>query len=186
MSRIALGLLLLAATSLAHAQPPQAIVVLGTTVLPDGQPGPKLQRRLRTALAAHRGDPQATLLLTGGITTGPRAEAEVMADWLARHGVLRQDMVLEPQARNTAENADYSIPLLRALGIHKATLVSDRTHLARAGLHFRGAARAAHADVSFDGLAAPDGLSRSAHLRAQLIEWLKLPRDAYYRWRAHR
>jgi uncharacterized SAM-binding protein YcdF (DUF218 family) len=111
-----------AATPETMAQP-QAIVVLGGI-------SPHALERLRYAahLARQTGLP---LLVTGGAPQGGRPEAERMAE------ILRDDFAtpvrwIENKSRDTAENAAYSAPLLKAAGIRRIALVSHAWHLPRA------------------------------------------------------
>ncbi|MCZ2221891.1 YdcF family protein [Corynebacterium pilbarense] len=76
------------------------IVVLGARIV-DGRPSRMLEFRLRRALEVWRTAP-APLVVSGF------GEAEVMADWLLVRGVPEASIVLEPKARSTNENLEYS------------------------------------------------------------------------------
>jgi uncharacterized SAM-binding protein YcdF (DUF218 family) len=100
----------------------QAIVVLGG--------GRNTLERLRYAahLARQTGLP---LLVTGGAPQGGRPEGDIMAE------TLRDDFAtpvrwIENKSLDTAENAAYSAPLLKAAGIRRIALVSHAWHLPRA------------------------------------------------------
>ena len=101
----------------------QAIVVLG------GGSRHTLERlRYAAHLARQAGLP---LLVTGGAPQGGRPEGEIMAE------ILRDDFAtpvrwIENKSRDTAENAAYSAPLLKAAGIQRIALVSHAWHLPRA------------------------------------------------------
>jgi uncharacterized SAM-binding protein YcdF (DUF218 family) len=67
------------------------------------------------------------------IFTGHRGEAEQMrAAWRGP----AVELVLEPTARRTAENASRTLPLLRERGIGTAVVVCGRTHSLRARFFF--------------------------------------------------
>jgi uncharacterized SAM-binding protein YcdF (DUF218 family) len=67
------------------------------------------------------------------VFTGGRSEAEQMREaW--RGPVV--ELVLEPTARRTAENASRTLPLLRERGIETAVVVCGRTHSVRARFFF--------------------------------------------------
>ena len=126
-------------------------MVLGAALDAQGRPGPMLIRRAETACRLfHQG--RAPLILATGGAPGPRgpvtatrtgaqaaaaSEAEAMAAILRAGGVPEAAILLEPHARNTWENARFSIPLLRAAGASRAILVTDRLHMPRALMHFR-------------------------------------------------
>ena len=115
----------------------QVIVVLGTTVRADGGAGPRLIRRVERAVAEFRAADDPILVLTGGAPGGGPIEAQVMRDQALAAGVPPERTLLEPEARNTLENALFTACLLptdqRALRI---TLVTDWLHLPRARLTF--------------------------------------------------
>lgn len=71
------------------------------------------------------------LLVTGGAPFGGRAEAESMREALERDFGVKVRWV-ESAARDTAENARLSAPLLKAAGVTRIALVSHGWHLPRA------------------------------------------------------
>jgi uncharacterized SAM-binding protein YcdF (DUF218 family) len=75
------------------------------------------------------------LLLTGGfLGWNPRqsSPAQDMADLLQSLGVPEQAMWLEPDSRNTYENAVHSAKILKEQGIQKILLVTSAWHMYRA------------------------------------------------------
>ena len=118
------------------------LVLLGAPVTADGVPGPALARRLGCALELLRHDPEARLLATGGVpprALSAEAEAVVVARVLKARGIPAARVLLEPNARNTWENAARSARLLRAgqQTFDPVLLVTDPWHLPRALLAFR-------------------------------------------------
>lgn len=71
------------------------------------------------------------VLVTGGAPFGGRAEAESMREALERDFGIKVRWV-ESAARDTAENARLSAPLLKAAGVTRIALVSHGWHLPRA------------------------------------------------------
>lgn len=127
----------ISASALAEAQ---AIVVLGGGSY-RGAPeygGDTVNRhsleRLRygARLARRTGLP---LLVTGGAPFGGRPEAEAMQEALQVDFGLSARWV-EPASRDTAENAAFSAPLLKAAGIARIALVTHAWHMPRARLLF--------------------------------------------------
>jgi uncharacterized SAM-binding protein YcdF (DUF218 family) len=77
------------------------------------------------------------LLVSGGRSQHYRvAEAVVYGGVLRRLGVDAADLLLEPNSMNTWQNAQFSQPLLKALGAQHILLVTSGTHLPRASLYF--------------------------------------------------
>ena len=86
------------------------------------------------------------MLFTGWSSTGGPSEAEQMKlAWTGPH----VELVAEPTARTTAENASRSLALLLEHGIGAAIVVCTPLHLARARLFFGRLYRANGLDVSF-------------------------------------
>lgn len=146
-----------------------ALVVLGAAVRPDGTPSAVLIRRVERAVALMRAGTGDLLVPTGGVIAGRPAEAEVMAALAARMGVPADRILIESKARNTRENASFSLALLadaeaaRRPGtvagmIGQVVVVSDAWHLPRAVMLFR---RAAPPAVTVRGCAVP---VRAGHL----------------------
>jgi uncharacterized SAM-binding protein YcdF (DUF218 family) len=123
-----------------HAQPAQAIVILGSRVLANGQPGPALARRTQHAVALYQQGLAPLVVCTGGLGGNRPTEAEAACGLAAALGVPRGALLLEDQARSTEENALYTAVLGRAHGFDTVIIVTDGYHQYRAGLLFRQAA----------------------------------------------
>lgn len=109
------------------------IIVLGGTIR-DGRPCLSLQLRLDEAWHRWQEASGRTLVLTGGaVPDDTLTEADYMAHDLVARGVPADHLLLEPQARNTAQNIRYSMELLEQSGMSGTlcVLTSDY-HLYRA------------------------------------------------------
>jgi uncharacterized SAM-binding protein YcdF (DUF218 family) len=124
----------------------QAIVVLTAGRI---QSSPEFERRAlpdalalaRMTYAAHvyRARP-LPLLVTGGLLT-PLGFEEPLAQSMTR--VFESEFQipvkwLETRSRNTAENASFSAPMLKAAGVSHVILVTDAMHMRRARRAFEG------------------------------------------------
>ena len=109
------------------------IFIPGMAVYGERKPGLGLQARLERALELYR-EKRAPLIVVSGGDKGDHNEAEVMAEWLREHGVPRQAIIAENQARSTRENGIYSAPLMRKRGIKRALIVSQWFHLPRVSI----------------------------------------------------
>jgi uncharacterized SAM-binding protein YcdF (DUF218 family) len=145
-----------------------AIVVLSGGLEPADtvRPRPDLAedtvfRCLHAADLYHQGPP-CPIIVTGG-KLNPSSPippvAELMRDLLLRLGVRSGDIVLEPQARTTAENAAYTLAILDTRGIDrtKVLLVTEAVHMPRSVKWFRA--------VGINPIAAP------AHMQATSVEF---------------
>src|SRR5262249_17281978 len=73
------------------------------------------------------------VVFSGWSSTGGPSEAEQLRDAWKGPAV---DLVIEPTARTTAENASRTLPLLLERGIRTADVVCSPLHLLRAWLFF--------------------------------------------------
>jgi uncharacterized SAM-binding protein YcdF (DUF218 family) len=76
----------------------------------------------------------AAVVFTGYAPGGGATEAEQMRE--AWRGPRDVELVVEPRARITAENAARTLPLLRERGIDEAIVVCSRLHQARVRFFF--------------------------------------------------
>ena len=116
--------------------PADAIVVLGNTVMPDGQPSPRLRARLDCALYAYRLKLAPVLIVTGGTGKEGYDEAAVMARYLVEHGVPAPAVLQDGAGIDTAASAANVARIASAKKIKSVLLASQYFHLPRASLAF--------------------------------------------------
>jgi len=156
-----------------------AVVVFGAAVDASGVPSELLVQRLESAREAAVADPRALVVVSGGSVASPAIEGRVMESWLAARGVDKGRIRVEGRARHTGENADFVVPILRAEGVDRVTLVTSRFHMQRALFHLRSAlAEQGVLGVEVTSVAAPDGLGPAARARMAVQERAKIVRDA--------
>jgi uncharacterized SAM-binding protein YcdF (DUF218 family) len=90
------------------------------------------------AVQALRAGKGGRLLVTGGLGAHPPAEAQVMRQLALDAGVQPAQILVEDQATSTFQSAVYCARILRQHGWSTALVVTDRYHLPRALLVFRG------------------------------------------------
>jgi len=95
------------------------------------------------------------VVFSGWSSSGGPSEAEQMRDAWRGPDV---ELVVEPTARNTAENAARTLPLIRDRGIERAVVVCTPTHLARTRLLFGRLYRSAGVEVAFRAVAVAPSL----------------------------
>jgi uncharacterized SAM-binding protein YcdF (DUF218 family) len=76
------------------------------------------------------------LIVTGGAAHNRFVEANVMAKTAHAQGIPESAILIEPEARDTIENACYAVRIMKAHGWNSAEVVSSASHLPRAGLIF--------------------------------------------------
>ena len=147
---------------------PQVMIILGCK-LEDWGPSWMLQDRLDKALDYLQDHPDVTVVVSGGQGDNePDTEAQGMADYLAEHGVSRENIILETMSHNTWQNLSYSAEHLEEAGYDikdGAIIVSNGFHLTRAKML---AGRVGFENVSV--LAAP-----SSHTPSRLKMYIREP-----------
>ena len=147
---------------------PRVMIILGCQ-LHDWGPSVMLQDRLDKALEYLEDHPDMTVVASGGQGENePTSEAQGMADYLADHGVNRDNIILETQSHNTNQNLRFSAQCLAEAGVDLrdgVIIVSNGFHLTRARML---AHRIGFEDVSV--LAAP-----SSHTPTRLKMYVREP-----------
>ncbi|MCL2012017.1 MAG: YdcF family protein [Cystobacterineae bacterium] len=115
----------------------EAIVVMGARVLPRGQPSKALRARAERAAQLFHEGTAPWVLISGGRVDMPKSEAQAGCEVLVQNQVPSQACLREEQSRSTAQNAEFSAPLLKQHNIGHIVLVSDGYHLLRACAYFR-------------------------------------------------
>ena len=148
---------------------PQIMVIFGCQLREDG-PSLSLKDRLDTALAYLEEHPDMIVVVSGGQgASEPATEAQGMYDYLVRHGVDGERILMEGSSFNTRENVAYSLETLTA-GEYDTSggvvLVSNFYHLTRARMLWERAGGAGPVST----LAAP-----SSHLPTTLKMLVREP-----------
>lgn len=116
--------------------PVKSIIVLGSGI-ENGQPSAALAKRLDTAAPIAKAQPDALLILTGGLDFGEtHTEAAIMANYLQQHYSLPStQMMLENQSTSTELNLKNSQIILKQHQIHlnnPIVIVTSDFHTLRA------------------------------------------------------
>ena len=119
-------------THLPERQESDVIIVLGAQVKEDGTPSVALERRLTAALESYQEKPQLIIVCGAQGINEPRAEGDVMRDWLIEKGVRPEDVVAETASFNTRENLAYARAIMQERGLSQALVVTSDYHVARA------------------------------------------------------
>jgi uncharacterized SAM-binding protein YcdF (DUF218 family) len=90
--------------------------------------------RVVEGVRLHKAIPGSKLLLSGGVVFDPVPEAEVMAQVVVLLGVKPQDIRLESESRDTAEEAEI---IAKIIGRERFILVTSAAHMPRSMALFR-------------------------------------------------
>ena len=93
---------------------------------------PDLEERLTAALESYQEKPQLIIVCGAQGINEPRAEGDVMRDWLIEKGVRPEDVVAETASFNTRENLVYARAIMEHRGLSQALIVTSDYHVARA------------------------------------------------------
>ncbi|CAB3732631.1 YdcF family protein [Achromobacter piechaudii] len=146
-----LALTLLAAAALAatglltRARPADVAIVLGNTVLPTGQPSPRLAARLDRAYDCYAAMQCRLVFVSGGVDPAGADEAAVMRDYLIARGVPAERIVTDSAGDNSWATARHASAYMREHGYTRALVVTQYFHVPRTVLALR---RHGVADVS--------------------------------------
>jgi uncharacterized SAM-binding protein YcdF (DUF218 family) len=113
-----------------------AIIVLGNPADSDGNPGPTQLARVTEAVREYERGVAPRLIVTGAAVRNRFVEARVMARTAEAQGVPAGSVFIEPNARDTVQNACYAVRIMRQHGWTSAEIISSPYHLARAGIIF--------------------------------------------------
>ncbi len=151
-------------------RPLDAIAVLGAPLTLRGALTEVLEERVAAAAALWRAGAGRIVVATGG-GTGPRPEAEAMAEALRARGV--PGVLVEPEARTTADNARLVAARLAPLGARSVWIVTQPFHGRRAARLFRAAGLDAHVWHIDDSLEYRDRRRALRWLAREYAAWLK-------------
>lgn len=152
-----------------------AIIVLGCQVKPEGIPSVQLQWRLDKALEAYQVSPCPIVVTGGQGKDEPRAESEVMFDYLVEHGVAETDVFQDSVSTNTRENLAAAEAIL---GDVRVLIVTSDYHLPRA------IAMAEDAGLTASGIGSKTlgGYHWIKNHSREALTWVKYWMEKYFGW----
>ena len=117
----------------------RVIVVLGHPADEHGNPAPILKSRLDKAISLYKSGEANKIIVTGAAVYNQFVEAEVMAVYCISNNIPAEDIIMEPRARNTYENARMVKAIMIENGLSSAIVVTSAFHKKRAERFFRKA-----------------------------------------------
>lgn len=112
------------------------IIVLGSPSNSDCTPHIIMQTRVNKAVSLFNKNKVKALIFSGASVQNSCSEAQVMATYAVSLGIPKDAIILEEQARNTSENAYYSVRLMKKQQFKKALIVTSKPHIKRACMVF--------------------------------------------------
>ena len=92
---------------------------------------------------------QARKLIFSGANSNPKvlSDAQRMANLAQKQGVLKDEIILEEQAQNTHQNAQYTAKIIKQNGYKRIVLTTSKYHQTRARLEFEKALKGSGVEV---------------------------------------
>ena len=112
------------------------IIVLGTPANRQGKAGPTLRNRVLKGVELLKANYAKYIIFTGAAAHNKFVEADVMADLAKENGVAEEQIVREPEAQNTPQNAFDSVAIMRKRGWKSAIVVTSAAHTRRSNYIF--------------------------------------------------
>jgi vancomycin permeability regulator SanA len=134
------------------------IILLGYALANNGEMQPTLIDRLKQAYDALLANPDASIIVSGGVPKQGVTESYLMKQWLVAHGIDSARIVIEDKSHDTVENAIFSIDLLQTLDyeVKNVLLISSASHMRRAQVIFQEIATQNNLDLKWSNLVALD------------------------------
>ena len=126
-------------------------VVLGSKVMPDGTPSPRLKARLDRGIELYRENRARFVLVSGGTGKEGFSEGRVMRDYAVAQGVPVDRVIMDEFGNTTRATAENAARMMQERGLSSAIAVSQYFHITRTrmALHAAGVARvgSGHAEI---------------------------------------
>jgi len=108
------------------------IIVLGSPAEDNCEPGFIMKDRLDKGIELFKKGIAKKIMFTGSSVRNNCTEADVMADYAISKGVSKINILTETKAKNTFQNAYYSVNQMEGLHYTSAAIVTSEPHIKRA------------------------------------------------------
>lgn len=114
-----------------RTEPADVAVVLGSKVMPDGTPSPRLKARLDRGIELYRDNRVAFVLVSGGTGKEGFSEGLVMRDYVVAQGVPQDRVIMDEFGNTTRATAENAARMMQERGLTTAIAVSQYFHITR-------------------------------------------------------
>lgn len=108
------------------------IIVLGSPASDDCYPSSIMIQRVDKGLELLSKGFAPKILFTGSSVANKCVEADVMSEYAVAKGINDSTILIEPKARNTYQNAFYSVEIMKRNKFKSAAIVTSEFHKKRA------------------------------------------------------
>ena len=155
------------------------IVTLGYALNNDGTMNEVLVKRLEQTYEAAKLNPNAKIIVTGGVQKGGLTESYLMKNWLADKGIAADRIIIEDKARDTVENALYSTEILKKYNPKRVILITSASHIRRGTALLQEATDNAGMKITIDNLVYLDYKTLNDAMKVEETETLVIFRDLF-------
>ncbi|MGI2035627.1 YdcF family protein [Rhizobium panacihumi] len=114
-----------------RTEPADVAIVLGSKVMPDGTPSPRLKARLDRSIELYRHKHVVFVLVSGGTGKEGFSEGLVMRDYAVAQGVPQDRVIMDEFGNTTRATAENAARMMQARGLTSAIAVSQYFHITR-------------------------------------------------------
>lgn len=111
-------------------------VIFGTKNKKDGSLSQSMLRRLNIGLKLYQEGRIQKILLSGGMANKGFCESDLMQDFLISKGVRLGDIIIDNKSKNTKENVDNSLEIIKNNNYKRLIIISQYYHISRIKLMY--------------------------------------------------
>ena len=115
------------------------IVTLGYALNSDGTMHETLIKRLDQTYLAAVANPNAKIIVSGGVQKSGVTESYLMKKWLIDKGIIADRILIEDKSKDTVDNALNSVEILKVNNAKNIILITSASHIRRAKTIFEEA-----------------------------------------------
>ena len=115
------------------------IVTLGYALNSDGTMHETLIKRLDQTYLAAIANPDAKIIVSGGVQKSGVTESYLMKKWLVEKGIDANRIIPEDKSKDTVDNALNSVEILKTNNAKNIILITSASHIRRAKTIFEEA-----------------------------------------------
>ena len=115
------------------------IVTLGYALNSDGTMHETLIKRLDQTYLAAVANPNAKIIVSGGVQKSGVTESYLMKKWLIDKGIIADRILIEDKSKDTVDNALNSVGILKVNNAKNIILITSASHIRRAKTIFEEA-----------------------------------------------
>ena len=112
------------------------IIVLGAPATNECHPSLMMQQRVSKGIELYKKGLASKIIFTGSSVANNCVEANVMYEYAVSKGVPDSTIFVEPKARNTYQNAFFSVGIMKQNKFKSAAIVTSEFHRKRASAIF--------------------------------------------------